>query len=126
MKPTVIAADPPQPVQPATLRSMPIWPLAATLAVQTLATMAMLSLPAAAPAVARDLHLPGTLIGIFVSLVYTVGIVSALGSPAYIHRHGAVRVCQVIMLSVVAMLLASATGTVVGLAVGAVLLGLSY
>ena len=105
---------------------MPIWPLAATLAVQTLATMAMLSLPAAAPAVARDLHLPGTLIGTFVSLVYTVGIVSALGSPAYIHRHGAVRVCQVIMLSVVAMLLVSATGTVVGLAVGAVLLGLSY
>jgi MFS family permease len=37
-----------------------------------------------------------------------------------------VRVSQVIMLSVVAMLLTAATGTVVGLAVGAVLLGLSY
>ena len=118
--------DPPQPTEPTTLRAMPLWPLAATLAVQTLATMAMLSLPAAAPAVAHDLHLPGTLIGTFVSLVYTVGIVSALGSPAYIYRHGAVRVSQVIMLSVVAMLLASATGTVAGLAVGAVLLGLSY
>jgi MFS family permease len=117
---------PPPAIQPATLRAMPMWPLAATVAVQTLATMAMLSLPAAAPEVARDLHLPGTLIGTFVSLVYTVGIGSALGSPAYIHRHGAVRVCQVIMLSVVAMLLVSATGTVVGLATGAVLLGLSY
>jgi MFS family permease len=105
---------------------MPMWPLAATVAVQTLATMAMLSLPAAAPEVARDLHLPGTLIGTFVSLVYTVGIISALGSPGYIHRHGAVRVSQVIMLSVVAMLLTAATGTVAGLAVGAVLLGLSY
>src|ERR1700719_4474067 len=85
---------PPPATQPATLRAMPMWPLAATVAVQTLATMAMLSLPAAAPEVARDLHLPGTLIGTFVSLVYTVGIGSALGSPAYIHRHGAVRVCQ--------------------------------
>jgi MFS family permease len=114
------------PPQPTTLRAMPVWPLAATLAVQTLATMALLSLPAAAPEVAHTLHLPGTLIGTFVSLVYTVGIVSALGSPGYIHRYGAVRVSQVVMLSVVAMLLAAATGTVAGLAVGAVLLGLSY
>jgi MFS family permease len=105
---------------------MPLWPLTATLAVQTLATMAMLSVPAAAPEIAHDLHVPATLIGTFVSLVYTVGILSALGSPGYIHRHGAVRVSQVIMLSVVAMLLISATGTVAGLAVGAVLLGLSY
>lgn len=105
---------------------VPFWPLAATLAVQTLATMAMLSVPAAAPEVARDLHVPGTLIGTFVALVYTVGIVSALGSPGFIHRHGAVRVSQVVMLSVVAMLIASATGTLAGLAVGAVLLGLSY
>src|SRR5579863_8122149 len=100
------------------LRAMPIWPLAATLAVQTLATMAMLSVPAAAPEVACDLGVPGTLIGTFVSLVYTVGIVSALGSPGFIHRHGAVRVSQVVMLSVVAMLVASASGTVIGLAVG--------
>ncbi len=120
------ATAPPPPTAPTTLRAMPIWPLAATLAVQTLATMAMLSLPAAAPEVAHDLHVPGTLIGTFVSLVYSVGIVSALGSPGFIHRHGAVRVSQVILLSVVAMLLASATGTLAGLAVGAVLLGLSY
>jgi MFS family permease len=117
---------PPPSTEPATLRAMPLWPLAATLAVQTLATMAMLSLPAVAPEVARDLHLPGTLIGTFVSLVYTVGIVSALGSPGFIHRHGAVRVSQVVLLSVMAMLLVSATGTIAGLAVGAVLLGLSY
>jgi MFS family permease len=124
--PSPIATDPPHSPGPTTLRAMPIWPLAATLAVQTLATMAMLSLPAAAPAVARDLHVPGTLIGTFVSLVYTIGIISALGSPGYIHRHGAVRVSQVVLLSVMAMLLASATGTIAGLAIGAVLLGMSY
>jgi MFS family permease len=125
-RPSAIATEAAPPAAPTTLRAMPLWPLAATLAVQTLATMALLSLPAAAPEVAHDLHLPGTLIGTFVSLVYTVGIVSALGSPGFIHRHGAVRVSQVVLLSVVAMLLASATGTVTGLAVGAVLLGLSY
>lgn len=114
------------PAEPASWRAMPLWPLAATLAVQTLATMAMLSLPAAAPEVAHDLHVPGTLIGTFVALVYTVGIVSALGSPDYIRRHGAVRVSQVIMVSVIAMLLVAASGSIAGLAVGAVLLGLSY
>ena len=107
------AAQPDAPARPAgptTLRAMPLWPLAATLAVQTLATMALLSLPAAAPEVARDLHVPGTLIGTFVSLVYTVGIVSALRLAGLIHRHGAVRASQVVLLSVVAMLLISATG----------------
>jgi MFS family permease len=115
-----------EPATPQTLRAMPVWPLAATLAVQTLATMALLSIPAAAPQVAHDLGVPGTLIGTFVALVYTVGIISALGSPGFIHRHGAVRVSQIVMLSVVAMLVVSASGTLVGLAVGAVLLGLSY
>ena len=32
---------------------MPVWPLIATLAIQTLATMALFSLPAAAPVVVR-------------------------------------------------------------------------
>jgi MFS family permease len=105
---------------------MPIWPLAATLAVQTLATMAMLSVPAAAPEIARELGIPGTLVGTFVSLVYAVGIISALGSPGYVHRYGAVRVSQGIMVAVVAMLMCAASGTLIGLAVGAVLLGLGY
>ena len=123
---TAIRPDPPAPRPPATLRAMPVWPLAATLAVQTLATMALLSLPAAAPEVARDLHVPGTLIGTFVVAGLHRRYRLRAGSPGYIHRHGAVRVSQVILLSVVAMLLACATGTVTGLAVGAVLLGLSY
>ena len=50
------------------LRSMPMGPLTATLAVQTLATMALYSVPAVAPAVARDLQVSGTLVGSFVAL----------------------------------------------------------
>ena len=60
---------------------MPLWPLIATLAAQTLATMALFSLPAIAPAVAAALHVQGELVGVFVSVVYGVGIISALFSP---------------------------------------------
>ena len=49
-----------------------LWPLLATLALQPLATMAAYSLPAAAPAVARDLGVEGSLIGFFISTVYGV------------------------------------------------------
>ena len=51
---------------------MPIWPLLATLAVQTLATMALYSLPTLAPEVARDLRVNGTLVGGFVATAYGV------------------------------------------------------
>ncbi|MDE2517413.1 MAG: MFS transporter [Rhodospirillales bacterium] len=107
--------------------AMPVWPLLATLAVQTLATMALFSLPAAAPDVARTLHVHGALIGVFVSLVYGVGIVSAVFSPGFIHRYGAVRVTQIVLASVVAMLLiAGLWGSLAALAVAAVVLGLGY
>ena len=75
---------------------MPLWPLAATLAVQTLATMALYSLPAVAPAVARDLHVRGTLVGSFVAMAYGVGILSALVSPGMVRRYGGARATQVV------------------------------
>lgn len=105
---------------------MPVWPLAAALAVQTLATMAQFSVPAAAPQIARDLGVPGTLSGMFVSIVYTVGIGSAVLSPGFVHRYGAVRVSQVVMLAVLGMLLVTTGGSLAALATGAVVLGLAY
>ncbi len=112
-------------VQPDALR-FPVWPLVATLATQCLATMAAFSFPAAAPEIARDLQVPGTLVGFFISMVYGVGIVSALLSPGFIHRFGAVRVCQIVLLATLAMLLACAMGSVMSVAIGAALLGLAY
>ena len=104
----------------------PIGPLVATLAIQTLSTMAAYSLPAVAPAVARDLAVPGQLIGFFISTVYSVGIGSALLSPGFIHRFGAVRVGQVIGLATLAMIVATVSGGVGAVALGAMLLGLAY
>ena len=104
----------------------PVWPLLAMLATQALATMAAYSLPAVAPAVARDLGVPGALVGVFISTVYGVGMVSALLSPGFIVRYGAVRVSQAVLLATLAMLLAAAAGSVASIALGAVLLGLAY
>jgi len=121
-----LAAIAPTPSTLRAFRGMPVRPLLATLAVQTFATMALFSVPTAAPEIARDLHVPGALVGIFVSLVYGVGIGSALLSPGYVHRYGAVRVTQVTLIAVTAMLLIGASGGVGGLALGAVVLGLAY
>ena len=105
---------------------MPLWPLIATLAAQTLATMALFSLPAIAPAVASALHVRGELVGVFVSVVYGVGIISALFSPGFIHRYGAVRTLQGVLAATAAMLLLAAGGSVVWLGISAVVLGLAY
>jgi len=121
-----LAAIAPPPSTLRAFRGMPVRPLLATLAVQTFATMALFSVPTAAPEIARDLQVPGALVGTFVSLVYGVGIGSALLSPGYVHRYGAVRVTQVTLIAVTAMLLIGASGGVGGLALGAVVLGLAY
>ncbi|MDR3532723.1 MAG: MFS transporter [Rhodopila sp.] len=109
------------------LRSMPIWPLAATLAVQTLATMALYSLPTVAPEVARDLHVNGTLVGSFVATAYGVGVLSALVAPGMVRRYGGVRATQGVLLAAAGMLALAAFGSgVTGLALAAVVLGIGY
>ncbi len=109
------------------LRAMPLWPLLATLAVQTLATMALYSLPAVAPEVARDLGVSGTLVGDFVAMAYGVGIVSALVSPGLVRKYGGVRATQAVLLAAAGMLAMAALGQGVGgLALAAVVLGLGY
>ena len=106
---------------------MPMWPLAATLAVQTLATMALYSLPAVAPEVARDLHVSGTLVGGFVATAYGVGVLSALVSPGLVRRYGGVRATQAVLVAAAGMLVFAALGSgVTGLALAAVVLGIGY
>lgn len=115
------------PAAPGTLREMPLWPLAATLAVQTLATMALFSIPAIAPEIARDLHVSGTLVGGFVATAYGTGIISALLSPGLIRRYGGVRATQAVLLAATGMILvASGISSVLGFALAAVVLGLGY
>ena len=112
--------------EPGSLRTMPVGPLAATLAVQTLTTMALFSLPAIAPAVAAALHVNGALVGGFVATAYGTGILSALIAPGLIRRFGGVRATQWVLLTAIGMVLISATGRLTSLAIAAVVLGLGY
>lgn len=107
-------------------QDFPLWPLLATLAMQTLSTGAAYSFPAVAPAVARDLGIDGALVGFFIATVYGVGIISALFSPGFVHRYGAVRVSQAVLLMTIVMLATAAIGSVLSIALGAVLMGFAY
>ena len=109
------------------LRSMPVWPLLSTLAVQTLATMALYSLPTVAPEVAKELNVSGTLVGSFVATAYGVGILSALISPGMVRKYGGVRATQAVLLAAAGMLALAALGSgVTGLALAAIVLGIGY
>ena len=109
------------------MASMPVWPLLATVAVQTLATMALYSLPTLAPAVARDLGVDGTLVGGFVATAYGVGIISAVLSPGLIRRYGGVRATQFVLLAAAGMIcIAAASLGVPGLWFAAMVLGTAY
>ncbi len=106
--------------------SFPLWPLLVTMAMQTLATMAVFAIPALAPAIARDLAVDGVVAGYFISLVYGTGIVSSLLAASAIHRFGAVRVCQAVLATAAAMLLISTSASLFAFAFGAVVLGCTY
>jgi len=112
--------------EPEDTKGIPYGPLLITLAMQTLATMAAFSAPTLAPEIARDLDIDGTLIGFFVSIIYGVGIISAILSPDFIHKYGAVRVGQFVMLGAVAMLAIAGSGDVAALALCAFVLGSGY
>ena len=101
-------------------------PLAATLAVQTLATAAAYSIPAVAPVVAHDLGVNPALIGLYISTVYGVGILSALFSPRFVQSHGAVRASQAVLAATLAMLATAAAGSLAAVALSAVLMGVAY
>ena len=105
---------------------MPFAPLGVTLAMQALATMALYSVPTVAPAMARDLDVPGELSGTFIACAYGFGIFSALASPGFVHRFGAVRAVQLVMACTAAMLLASAIGSIFSLFMATMLLGVGY
>ena len=107
-------------------RGFPFMPLAVTLAVQTLATAAAYSIPAVAPAVARDLGVNPALVGLYISTVYGVGILSALFSPRYVQSHGAVRASQAVLVATLAMLATAAAGSIAAVALSAMLMGVAY
>jgi MFS family permease len=101
--------------------------LAITLAVQALVAMAVLAVPAIAPAVAQSLGVSTTLIGAYIAVLYVGAMVASLMSGPVVVRYGAIRVSQIGLLVCAAGLamLACAPGLFVA-AVGAFLVGVGY
>lgn len=86
-------------------------PLAITLAVQALASMAMITPSVMAPVAAPELGVSAQGIGWFVALEYWFAMLSGLACGALIARFGSVRVCQ-ISVGLAAVGLAAGTGGV--------------
>lgn len=101
-------------------------PVAAMLAAQAVLSMATVTLPILAPAVAAETGLAFSLLGLFVALVYASSMGCGLVSAALVRRWGALRLSQLCLLAACAGVGLLATGHVAGMAAAALLMGLGY
>lgn len=101
--------------------------LVSMLLVQAFVTMAAYSMSVVAPEVAAELGIEGSTIGLYTSLVYGFGMLSAVGSPGFIRRFGAIRMCQFSLLVASAGLAVAAFGpTALIVALSALVIGSGY
>ncbi|MDB5848662.1 MAG: major facilitator superfamily 1 [Rhodoferax sp.] len=100
--------------------------LCITLAIQATASMALLTLPAAAPLVGEAIGVAPSLIGVFIGLAYCGCIVGSLGAGAAIQRWGAIRVSQAGLVAGATGLLLCCTGAWPAMLAAALIMGLGY
>lgn len=101
-------------------------PVAATLAIQALMSMATVTLPVLAPAAASEIGVPVAWLGLFVAMVYGSSMACGLASGALVRRLGALRLSQLCLLSGGAGVALIATGRLAWVVCGALLLGCGY
>ncbi|HYE38770.1 MAG TPA: MFS transporter, partial [Ramlibacter sp.] len=104
----------------------PWWTLAVTLAIQSLVSMAVITVPVMAPALAAALSVSPTLVGLYIATIYAAAMVASLGGGAAVARFGAIRVSQAALVLCALGLALSAVPSVAAAAAGAVLIGLGY
>jgi len=100
--------------------------LATTLAMQAMASMAVLTLPVMAPVAAPAMGVSVALVGVYVAIVYAGAIAASLAAGALVGRHGAIRVSQGALVLCGAGLALCAVPSAVANALGAALIGLGY
>ena len=100
--------------------------LGVTLAIQAMVAMALMTLPAMAPAVAQALGISAVYIGIYVAVVYSGAIVASLAAGPAVARFGAIRVSQAALVLCAAGLALSAFESLAAITVGAFLIGVGY
>jgi predicted MFS family arabinose efflux permease len=100
--------------------------LAATLTVQSLIAMALLTLPVVAPAVAETLGISAAYVGLYVAIAYGGAMTASLLAGGAVRRYGAIRISQVGLLLGAAGVAVCTIESTVATALGAVLVGLGY
>ena len=101
-------------------------PLAMTLTIQAMVSMALLALPVMAPVVALALGVSTTYTGLYVAVVYAGAMAASLAAGAAVARFGAIRVSQTGLVLCTAGLALCAVPYVSAIALGALLIGLGY
>lgn len=100
--------------------------LIATLTVQSLAAMALLTLPVVAPAVALALGMSAAYVGLYVAIVYVGAMTASLMSGAMVRRFGAIRASQVALASCAVGLFLCAIPSLICIVAGALFVGAGY
>jgi MFS family permease len=100
--------------------------LIATLAIQALVSMTVLTPPVLAALAAPDIGVASERIGLFTALVYVGAIFSSAGSGALLARTGPLRLSQWCLGFCAAGMSVAALGFLPAVAVGAVLMGVGY
>lgn len=101
-------------------------PLFATLSIQALVSMAVLTPPVMAPVVAQALGLSAAYLGLYIAIVYVGAMLASLAAGAAVSRFGAIRVSQAGLLLCAAGMLLCAVPSVWTFALGGLLIGLGY
>src|SRR5258706_2259237 len=100
--------------------------LVATTAIQVMAALAALSVPAIAPAIAAATGQPASMVGTYISLVYLGSAAAALASGPLVPAAGALRLSQLSLVLCALALLVVARATLPALAISALVFGLGY
>ncbi|HTZ76861.1 MAG TPA: MFS transporter [Stellaceae bacterium] len=100
--------------------------LLATLAIQALVSMAVLTPPVLAALAAPDIGVAAERVGLFTALIYGGAIVTSAGSGALLARAGPLRLSQVCLVFCALGLALGASGILLPVALGAILMGFGY
>ena len=101
-------------------------PLLATLFIQAMVAMALLTLPVMAPVAAKDLDVSPAMVGFYVSITYAGAMFASLTSGTTVSRFGPIRVSQLGLFICAVGLCLCASAWLPMIALGALLIGLGY
>ncbi len=100
--------------------------LAATLALQSLAAMAAVTVPIFAPIAAKEIGTSPTYVGLYVALIYISSMIASLWSGYFILRYGGIRLSQIALAFCGLGLALTAGGNIPFFIMSAFILGLGY